>query len=116
MNGGAQAFRQPVKADRRFEPAAIIDAFHVIQNIAAIEHGARFTKSKRLHFLGRGVFHVARALLWLRLAAFVFTHQLNSRMDDVAWPLPAVSGSFNSACMVAQATSACLASSVRLAS
>ena len=55
--------------------------------------------------MGVGVLVIA-ALLWLRLAAFVFTHQLNSRMDDVAWPLPAVSGSFNSACMVAQATSA----------
>lgn len=52
MNGGAQAFRQPVKADRWFEPPAVIDAFHVIQNIAVVEHGARFTKSKRLHFLG----------------------------------------------------------------
>ena len=55
--------------------------------------------------MGLGMIAVV-ALLWLRLAAFVLTHQLNSRMDDVAWPLPAVSGSFNSACMVAQATSA----------
>lgn len=44
MNGGAQAFRQPVKADWRFEPAAVIDAFHVIQNVASIEHRARLAK------------------------------------------------------------------------
>ena len=41
-------------------------------------------------------FHVVRRFCGWR-NGLVFTHQLNSRTDDVTWPLPAVSGSLNSA-------------------
>ena len=46
----------------------------------------------------------------------VFSCQLISRIDVECMPLPAESGSFNRACMVAHAMSAWLASSLRLAS
>lgn len=102
MHGGAQAFCQPGKADGRLNPFTVTDAFRVIQNVAAIQYGRRLTKGERLHFLVR----LDGGQISFCLAAIAFAHRLKSRMDLDGWPLAAVSGSFNRACMVAHATSA----------
>ena len=108
MNGGAHAFRQPRKTYRRLVPLAVVDAFYIIKNFAPVEYRHRFAEGKRLHTLGGrgGVLTRFRCVFLL----FIFAHQLKSRMEDVDWPVAAVSGSLISTCMVAQARSAWLAS------
>lgn len=44
VNGGAEHARQPVNAYRRFIPAFIGDALHVVQRFATAQHRARVAK------------------------------------------------------------------------
>ena len=66
--GGAQAFCQSREVDRRLVPFAVVDAFDIVEDVAAIENGRRLAKGERLHFLRRAGGHVG--LFWLFLLSF----------------------------------------------
>lgn len=68
MHGGAQAFCQSREVDRRLVPFAVVDAFDIIEDVAAIQNGGGLTKGERLHFLRRAGGHVG--LFGLFLLAF----------------------------------------------
>ncbi|AHW02254.1 hypothetical protein SEEN554_22610 [Salmonella enterica subsp. enterica serovar Newport str. CVM 21554] len=48
MHCGTVGSRQPVKADRRLIPAVHLHAFHIVQQLAAVQHRDWITKAESL--------------------------------------------------------------------
>jgi len=71
MHGGAVGARQPVKTDRRFIPAVHLHAFHIIQQLAAVQHRDRVAKAER--------FGVSRVLL---MCGFTTNLDLEVKIDE----------------------------------
>ena len=51
MHRCAQAFSQPIQADRWFIPTPVMDALGVIHDIALIQNRSRFAEAERLEML-----------------------------------------------------------------
>ncbi len=109
MHGGAVGARQSVKTHRWLIPAIHLHAFYIIQQFPAVQHRDRVAKAE-CFCRCRAAALFSRSVVFIHLA-----HQKISTMLLVLAASPC-SGSLNSACIVAQARSAWLASSLRLAS
>lgn len=112
MHGSAEGARQSVKADGRFIPAVHLYAFHIIQQFSAVQNRNGIAEAECF-----GCSLTFKLDLFRRRSAVLLTlsHQKISTILLVLADSPC-SGSLNSACIVAQARSAWLASSLRLAS
>ncbi|ADX32433.1 hypothetical protein G184_gp31 [Erwinia phage ENT90] len=75
MHRRSQAFRQPVKADRRLIPAPVTDALGIIQDIALVHNRRRLAKGERFRLLLRCGGRYGLRFCVESLTAPAFAHQ-----------------------------------------